>query len=105
MNSGESEPKAAIKEELPSDKAQIPAGLKEFGELIESRLGNSGGGGVFINLGDLKWLVEQPVGFGVGGLGNMQQLTLAEVGRAAVAEMGVWRRWCWQALVVGYCYL
>ncbi|KAJ1433535.1 P-loop containing nucleoside triphosphate hydrolase [Sesbania bispinosa] len=110
---GESEPEAAIKEvlkkienkelgdsaftnahvihlekELPSDKGQIPARLKELGELIENRLGNSGGGGVFINLGDLKWLVEQPVGFGVGGLGNMQQLSLAEVGRAAVAEMG-----------------
>jgi hypothetical protein len=40
---------------------------------------------VFINLGDLKWLVEQPVGF---GLGNMQQPALAEAGRAAVAEMG-----------------
>ena len=34
-------------------------------------------------------MVEQPVGFGVGGgLGNMQQLTLAEAGRAAVAEIG-----------------
>lgn len=111
---GESEPEAAIKEvlkkienkelgegafsnahvihlekELPSDRAQIPARLKELGDLIETRLGNSGsGGGVFLNLGDLKWLVEQPVGFGVGGgLGNMQQLTLAEAGRAAVAEM------------------
>ena len=29
------------------------------------------------------------MGFGIGGgLGNMQQLTLAEAGRAAVAEMG-----------------
>ncbi|XP_061347467.1 protein SUPPRESSOR OF MAX2 1-like isoform X2 [Gastrolobium bilobum] len=77
-----------LEKELPSDRAQIPTRLKELGDLIETRLGNSGCGGVFINLGDLKWLVEQPVGFGVGGLGNMQQLTLAEVGRAAVAEMG-----------------
>ncbi|RZB71603.1 protein SUPPRESSOR OF MAX2 1-like [Glycine soja] len=111
---GESEPEAAIKEvikkienkelgegafanahvihlekELPSDKAQIPARFKELGDLIETRIGNSGCGGVFVDLGDLKWLVEQPVGFGIGGgLGNMQQLTLAEAGRAAVAEMG-----------------
>lgn len=109
---GESEPDAAVKEvlkkienkelgegvfnnahviylekELPSDRGQIPGRLKELGDLIETRLGNSGCGGVFINLGDLKWLVEQPVGgFGVGGgLGNT---TLAEVGRAAVTEMG-----------------
>ncbi|RDX80870.1 Protein SUPPRESSOR OF MAX2 1, partial [Mucuna pruriens] len=111
---GESEPEAAIKEvikkiekkelgdgafanahvihlekELPSDKSQIPARLKELGDLIETRIGNSGCGGVFVDLGDLKWLVEQPVAFGLGaGLGNMQQLTLAEAGRAAVAEMG-----------------
>ncbi|RHN64801.1 putative P-loop containing nucleoside triphosphate hydrolase [Medicago truncatula] len=108
---GESEPEAAIREvlkkienkelgegvfsnahaiylekELPSDRGQIPVRIKELGDLIESRLGNSGScGGVFINLGDLKWLVEQPVGF---GLGNMQQPALAEAGRAAVAEMG-----------------
>ncbi|GAU20969.1 hypothetical protein TSUD_201180 [Trifolium subterraneum] len=108
---GESEPEAAIREvlkkienkelgegafsnahvvylekELPSDRAQIPGKIKELGDLIESRLGNSGsGGGVFINMGDLKWLVEQPVGF---GLGNMQQPALAEAGRAAVTEMG-----------------
>ncbi|KAK7329847.1 hypothetical protein VNO77_24028 [Canavalia gladiata] len=111
---GESEPEAAIKEvikkienkelgdgafgdahvihlekELPSDKAQIPTRLKELGDLIESRIGSSGCGAVFVDLGDLKWVVEQPVGFGMGGgaLGNMQQVTLAEVGRAAVTEM------------------
>ncbi|XP_027329172.1 protein SUPPRESSOR OF MAX2 1 isoform X2 [Abrus precatorius] len=111
---GESEPEAAIKEvikkienkelgdgafanahvirlekELPSDKAQIAARVKELGDLIETRMGNSGCGGVFVDLGDLKWVVEQPVGFGVGGgLGNMQQVTLADTGKAAVAEMG-----------------
>lgn len=107
---GESEPEAAIREvlkkienkelgegvfsnahvislekELPSDRGQIPVRIKELGDLIESRTANSGSGGVFINLGDLKWLVEQPVGF---GLGNMQQPALAEAGRVAVAEMG-----------------
>lgn len=41
---------------------------------------------VFIDLGVFKWLVEQPVGFGVaGGLGNMQQLTLTKANKVAVA--------------------
>ncbi|KAI4335468.1 hypothetical protein L6164_014112 [Bauhinia variegata] len=109
---GESEPEAVIKEllkkvenkelgdgpfsdvhviylekELPSDRAQIPAKLKELGDFIETRMGNSSSGGIFLNLGDLKWLVEQPVGFGVAGLGNMQQQTITEAGRAAVTEM------------------
>ncbi|KAK7265314.1 hypothetical protein RJT34_32932 [Clitoria ternatea] len=108
---GESEPEAAIKEvmrkiekkelgegvfenaevihlekELPSEKAKIPARLKELGDLIETRMENSGCGGVLVDLGDLKWLVEQPPGFAVGAaLGNMP---FAEVGRAAVAEVG-----------------
>ncbi|KAF1887473.1 hypothetical protein Lal_00040527 [Lupinus albus] len=108
---GESEPEAAIKEvlkkienkelgeasfgfsnvhvihlekEIPSDRAQVPSRLKELGDLIEARVGNSG---VFVNLGDLKWLVEQPVGFGAGGLDNKLQLSAVETGRAAVAEM------------------
>ncbi|KAF7838077.1 protein SUPPRESSOR OF MAX2 1 [Senna tora] len=74
-----------LEKELPSDKAQIPARLKEVGDLIESRIGNpsSGSGGVLVNLGDLKWLVEQPVGAGV----SMQQQAFTEAGRAIVAEM------------------
>ncbi|KAL2338587.1 hypothetical protein Fmac_013033 [Flemingia macrophylla] len=102
---GESEPEAAIKEvlkkivnkeladgafanahvihlekELPADKSLIPGRLKD---LIEAKIGNSASGGVFVDLGDLKWLVEQPVAFAVGG-----NMPLAEAGRAAVAEMG-----------------
>ncbi|CAL0330383.1 unnamed protein product [Lupinus luteus] len=73
-----------LEKEIPSDRAQVPARLKELGDLIEARVGNSG---VFVNLGDLKWLVEQPVGFGVGGLDNKQQMSAVEAGRAAVAEM------------------
>ena len=77
-----------LEKELPSEKAQIPGRLKELGDLIEARIGSSGGcGGVFVNLGDLKWLVDQPVGLGVAG-GHVQQVTIAEVGRPAVAEMG-----------------
>ncbi|KAE9602394.1 hypothetical protein Lal_00049495 [Lupinus albus] len=73
-----------LEKEIPSDRAQVPARLKELGVLIESRVGNSG---VFVDLGDLKWLVEQAVGYGVGGVGNKQQLSGVETGRAAVAEM------------------
>ncbi|XP_028791039.1 protein SUPPRESSOR OF MAX2 1 [Neltuma alba] len=77
-----------LEKELPSDKAQIPARLKELADLIETRMGNSGSGGVFLNLGDLKWLVEQPVGIGAAGSGSiMQQQALTEIGRAIVAEM------------------
>lgn len=78
-----------LEKDLPSDRAQIPARIKELGDLIETRLGNSrSGGGVFVNLGNLKWLVEQSVDFGVSGLSNMQQQALTEAGRASVSEMG-----------------
>ncbi|KAF7806599.1 protein SUPPRESSOR OF MAX2 1 [Senna tora] len=78
-----------LEKEIPtSDRAQIPGRIKELGDLIESRLGKSScGGGVFVNLGNLKWLVEQSVDFGVSGLSNMQQQALTEAGRASVSEM------------------
>ncbi|KAG6705646.1 hypothetical protein I3842_07G189800 [Carya illinoinensis] len=77
--------------EFSSDKTQLPVKVKELGDLIETRIANSsdGGGGVILDLGDLKWLVEQPVTFGVAGSGAApQQHVVSEVGRAAVAEMG-----------------
>jgi hypothetical protein len=68
-----------------SDRAQIPAKIKELGDSIA----NSSGSGFILDLGDLKWLVEQPVSFGVAGSGAaQQQQVVSEVGRAAVAEMG-----------------
>ncbi|KAF5749457.1 Double Clp-N motif-containing P-loop nucleoside triphosphate hydrolases superfamily protein [Tripterygium wilfordii] len=77
------------------DKAQIPGKIKELGELVETQMSNLEDGGVILSLGDLKWLVEQPVNFGVTGLGPMplqlqqqQQQVVSEAGRAAVAEMG-----------------
>ncbi|KAE9609826.1 hypothetical protein Lal_00006113 [Lupinus albus] len=73
-----------LEKEIPTDRTQVPARLKELSDLVEARVGNSG---VFVNLGDLKWLVEQPVGFGVGNLGNKQQLSAVEAGRSVVAEM------------------
>uniref|UniRef100_A0A5B7BEJ3 Clp R domain-containing protein n=1 Tax=Davidia involucrata TaxID=16924 RepID=A0A5B7BEJ3_DAVIN len=77
-----------IEKELTSDRAQIQAKIKELGGLIESRIGNSNGGGMILDLGDLKWLVEQPVSFGVPGSGGVTQQAISETGRAAVAEMG-----------------
>ncbi|KAI3446671.1 hypothetical protein Pfo_003336 [Paulownia fortunei] len=67
---------------LLSDKNQIPAKIKELGGVIESRIGS---GGVILDLGDLKWLVEQPVSF--GGEQQHQQPVVSEMGRAAVVEM------------------
>ncbi|KAA8522789.1 hypothetical protein F0562_009212 [Nyssa sinensis] len=77
-----------IEKELTSDRTQIPAKIKELADLIESRIGNSNGGGVILDLGDLKWLVEQPVSFGVPGSGGVPQQVVSETGRAAVGEMG-----------------
>lgn len=54
------------------DKSIIPDRIKELGDLVEKRIG-----GVVIDLGDLKWLVEQPPA-AIGAL----------VGRESVAEMG-----------------
>ncbi|XP_050216679.1 protein SUPPRESSOR OF MAX2 1 [Mercurialis annua] len=71
------------------DKSQMSTKITELGGVIESKIGNSDCGGVILNLGDLKWLVEQPVSFsGTGGGGQPQQQIVSEAGRAAVAEMG-----------------
>ncbi|KAH6779409.1 Double Clp-N motif-containing P-loop nucleoside triphosphate hydrolases superfamily protein [Perilla frutescens var. hirtella] len=59
---------------LLSDKNEIAAKMEELGGLIESRIRN---GGVILDLGDLKWLVEQ----------QQKQQAVSETGRAAVVEM------------------
>ncbi|KAI3496147.1 hypothetical protein L1887_38500 [Cichorium endivia] len=52
--------------EIPPDKSQIPAKIKELSDLIETktRSSNDGGGrhnrSIIIDVGDLKWLVESP---------------------------------------------
>ncbi|XAR51209.1 hypothetical protein NMG60_11005770 [Bertholletia excelsa] len=73
----------SIEREISSDKAEIPTKIKELVGLIEAKIEGSGVGGVIVNLGDLKWLVD-------GGVPP-------ETGRAAVAEVaalvarfGVW---------------
>ncbi|KAF2310216.1 hypothetical protein GH714_007253 [Hevea brasiliensis] len=69
------------------DKTQTAAKIMELGGLIETRIANLDCGGVILDLGDLKWLVEQPVNFaGAGGV--QQQQIVSEAGQAAVTEMG-----------------
>jgi hypothetical protein len=68
------------------DKAQIAAKIVELGGLIETRIRNLDCGGVILDLGDLKWLVEQQVSL-TGSGGVQQQQIVSDVGRSAVAEM------------------
>ncbi|KAG7029805.1 Protein SUPPRESSOR OF MAX2 1, partial [Cucurbita argyrosperma subsp. argyrosperma] len=111
---GESEPEAVVKELLKRiENRELGDGilcnvhvihldkeicssdrLKELGDLVESRMENlNGNGGVILDMGDLKWLVQQQPTTG-GGLGSVtmlqqqQQQVVSEGGRAAVTEMG-----------------
>ncbi|KAF2537859.1 hypothetical protein F2Q68_00021997 [Brassica cretica] len=59
-------------EEIGSDKEER---IKKLDGLLETRINTSDPGGVILNLGDLKWLVEQP------------QPMAVEVGRTVVAEL------------------
>ncbi|PIA58900.1 hypothetical protein AQUCO_00400033v1 [Aquilegia coerulea] len=80
----------SLETEVGSDRSKISMKLKELGELIDNRIssGSNEDGGVILNLGDLKWLVEQPTGFGGLGSGQVQQQIVSETGKIAVAEMG-----------------
>ncbi|TYI71294.1 hypothetical protein E1A91_D08G284600v1 [Gossypium mustelinum] len=72
---------------LALDKPQMVAKIKELGTQIGAKIGNLDFGGVILDLGDLKWLVEsnQPIG--------AQRLSLLEPGgAAAVAEMAKLQR-------------
>jgi len=72
--------KVVTLEEISSDKALR---IKELDGLLETRLkiSDPSGGGVIVDLGDLKWLVEQPSS-------TQPPATLAvEVGRTAVVEL------------------
>lgn len=60
---------------LSCDKIQMVNKITELGRVIESKMNTTGG--VILDLGDLKWLVEQ-----------QQQPMISEIGKAAVAEMG-----------------
>ncbi|KAI6682526.1 hypothetical protein NL676_036407 [Syzygium grande] len=110
---GESEPEAVVKEllkrvenkelgdgllkniqvapldnEIGSDEAKIPAKFQQLGDVLETKMGNSGGGGgVVLDLGDLKWLVEQPAAAHGSGTVQPQQQLVSNKGRIMVAEM------------------
>ncbi|RVW34441.1 Protein suppressor of MAX2 1 [Vitis vinifera] len=92
---GRGKPEAVMKELLRRiEKRDFGDGplknVEELGRLVEARIG---GGSIILDLGDLKWLVEQPVNLGVAGSGTVGQQVVSEAGRAAVAEMGsYWRR-------------
>ncbi|XP_031255211.1 protein SUPPRESSOR OF MAX2 1 [Pistacia vera] len=65
------------------EKGELVLKLRKLSGLIESKM--VGNGGVIVDLGDLKWLVEQQLSFGVSNSGAVQhQQVVAE----AVAEMG-----------------
>ncbi|KAL6523396.1 hypothetical protein OROGR_016999 [Orobanche gracilis] len=64
-----------------SDKNLIASKIEELGRVIESRIRN---GGVILDLGDLKWLVDPSAG---SRGGPQQQQVLSDPGRAVVVEM------------------
>ncbi|KHG12370.1 Chaperone ClpB [Gossypium arboreum] len=73
--------------DLALDKPQMVAKIKELGTQIGAKIGNLDCGGIILDLGDLKWLVEsnQPIG--------AQRRSLLEPGgAAAVAEMAKLQR-------------
>ncbi|KAI4380546.1 hypothetical protein MLD38_006724 [Melastoma candidum] len=74
--------------EFGSEKEIMIAKLKEFADLVAIRLG--GEGGVVIDLGDLKWLVEQPpaVRAAASLLLPKHQQSVSDKGRLVVAEVG-----------------
>ncbi|RRT84000.1 hypothetical protein B296_00008610 [Ensete ventricosum] len=71
---------------VASDLSWIPAWITELGASIESEM--SGRHGVVLDLGDLSWLVESPVGASIASAGSRTRQIVCEVGRAVVAEMG-----------------
>ncbi|OMO95108.1 hypothetical protein COLO4_16072 [Corchorus olitorius] len=77
-----------LEKDFALDKTQLVAKIKELSTQVGAKIGNLDCGGVILDLGDLKWLVEnnpqQQVGLGGGA---QQQQVVSEAGRAAVAEM------------------
>ncbi|XP_019160264.1 PREDICTED: protein SUPPRESSOR OF MAX2 1-like [Ipomoea nil] len=69
------------KDSLLSDKNEIPMKIKQLGDLIGTRIGN--GKAVILDLGDLKWLVEQPI----PPPQQQQQPVVSDASRTAVAEI------------------
>lgn len=82
----------SLEKEFGSDRLQILTKLKQLRSLVETRINGSRNIGVILDLGDLKWVVEQPIGFGVWDSVTMpirqeRQQIISDMGRAAVAEI------------------
>ncbi|GMH23275.1 hypothetical protein Nepgr_025118 [Nepenthes gracilis] len=83
----------SMEKELTSARSQVSTKIKELVCLIEGRMMSSNGGGTILDLGDLKWLVDQPPNFRIPVSGNSPHQGASEDGRAAVAEMGkIWMK-------------
>ncbi|KAM7472844.1 hypothetical protein LguiA_011027 [Lonicera macranthoides] len=70
------------------DKSQIESKFNDLKGLVEARIGDSIGGGVILDLGDLKWLVEGGIGIPGSGGNAISQQVVSEAGHLVVAEMG-----------------
>uniref|UniRef100_A0A7N0TH68 Clp R domain-containing protein n=1 Tax=Kalanchoe fedtschenkoi TaxID=63787 RepID=A0A7N0TH68_KALFE len=73
--------------DLTSDRSQIPLKINELRISIENQMSKPDCGGVILNLGDLKWLVEQPSSLVAGGLSAASQ-QVSETGRVVVEDIG-----------------
>ncbi|XP_057545550.1 protein SUPPRESSOR OF MAX2 1-like [Amaranthus tricolor] len=70
----------SAEKELGSDRAQMVAKLKEMVALIERKMvvNSKGGNGVIVDLGDLKWLVDQTSNQGIS---ETAQMVVCEMGK------------------------
>ncbi|XP_022755379.1 protein SUPPRESSOR OF MAX2 1-like [Durio zibethinus] len=73
-----------VEKDFALDKTQMVAKIKELGTQVGAKIGNLDCGGVILDLGDFKWLVENNQQLGLAdGVQQQQQQQ-----RDAVAEMG-----------------
>ncbi|GMI81129.1 SUPPRESSOR OF MAX2 1 [Hibiscus trionum] len=80
-----------VEKDFTSDKTQMVAKIKELSTKVGAMIGNLDCGGVILDLGDLKWLVENNQAVGLAGgvqQQQQQQQAVSEAGRAAVVDMG-----------------
>ncbi|MQM08236.1 hypothetical protein Taro_041090 [Colocasia esculenta] len=72
-----------------SDRSQVLHRLQELANSIDVRFKYAAAatGGVILDLGDLKWLVDSPGGGLAVTSGHHEQQAVAEMGRALVSEM------------------
>ncbi|GAB4838193.1 hypothetical protein Ancab_027722 [Ancistrocladus abbreviatus] len=79
----------SIEKELSSARLQLLTKIKELGCVIEGKkMSSCSEDGIILNLGDLKWLVDQPPTHGVSVSGGAPLQGVSETGRLAVSEVG-----------------